>query len=107
MTIAKVAHLAWPEEYPNFIDDMVICLRSPDQNVVSGAIRVLSDFVRDDLSDIHFTQVAPILLPELYRLFRGNLEPSLRARIISTLSEFVEIIYMIKDESANGLRNQF
>ena len=103
LTISKVAHIAWPEEYPDFIPELVICLRSPDINLISGATRVISDFVREDLSDMHFPQVALVILPELYRLFVGELGPAMRARIVATVGEFLEIIYMIGEPGTSSL----
>ena len=43
-------------------------LKSGEQAAVHGAMRVLTEFSRD-LTDQHIPQVAPVILPEMYRIF--------------------------------------
>lgn len=101
LTIAKIAHLEYPESYPNFITDMLSLLQSSEISLIDGAIKVLSDFIRDDLSDTAFPAIAPVLMPELVRVFE-NVE-GVRGDVIGIIREFVEVIYMVKEEHPEGI----
>ena len=61
--------LDYPEQWPSFFDDILMTLKSNDFNMIQGSIRVIQDFVRDDLSDQSFPLLAPFLIPELYVIF--------------------------------------
>jgi importin-9 len=98
-TVSKIAHLDFPEQWPNFFDELMVCLRSSNVHIVQGAIRVLGDFVRDDLSDLAFPVVAPILMPVLFQLFSdSNIPVDIRAHCVGIVREFGDIIYMVKEE---------
>lgn len=43
-------------------------LKTGEEAPVHGAMRVLTEFSRD-LTDQHIPQVAPVILPEMYRIF--------------------------------------
>jgi len=43
-------------------------LKDPNQFAVQGAVRVLKEFTRD-LTDTQIPQVAPVILPDMYRIF--------------------------------------
>lgn len=99
LTISKIAHLDYPEVWPSFFDELADKLKSSNINEVSGTMRILSDFVRDDLSDLSFPKVAPMLMPELYRLFTDSTVPiKVRTEVVMIIQEFSEIIYMVKEE---------
>ncbi len=67
--IYKIAHCDWPESWPDLFDNLMILLKSEKEEQVHGATRVLTEFVRDDMTDQQFPFIAPVLLPELYSLF--------------------------------------
>ena len=46
----------------------MVALKSGEEAPVHGAMRVLTEFSRD-LTDQHIPQVAPVILPEMYRIF--------------------------------------
>jgi hypothetical protein len=98
-TISKIAHMEFPEQWPSFFDELMTCLQSSSIPLVQGAIQVLGDFVRDDLTDLAFPVVAPVLMPKLYELFTNESVPvEIRANCIGIVSEFGDIIYMVKEE---------
>ena len=66
--LSSIAHWDWPEEWPELFDILMACLKSGDEHAVHGAMRVLTEFSRD-LTDVHVSQVAPVLLAECYRIF--------------------------------------
>ena len=66
--LSSIAHWDWPEQWPELFDILMACLKSGDEHAVHGAMRVLTEFSRD-LTDVHVSQVAPVLLAECYRIF--------------------------------------
>ncbi|KAJ3310538.1 Importin 9 [Boothiomyces sp. JEL0838] len=104
LTVSKIAHLEWPEHWPNLFMDLIELLKS-DLHACHGALSVLTNFVRDDLSDLAFPQIAPILLPELYKIFTGNYPSNLRGKAVSICKDFVEMIYMVKEEYPEAVTN--
>lgn len=104
--VSKVAHTDWPETWPNLLDELLVNLKSGDGNRVHGAMRVLTEFVRDDLSDQHLPYVAPVLFPELYRIFvSDSMSVSTRARALVIFRDFIEMLYMVKDENPDVVTN--
>ncbi|KAJ3324796.1 Importin 9 [Boothiomyces sp. JEL0866] len=104
LTVSKIAHLEWPEHWPNLFMDLVELLKG-DLHACHGALSVLTNFVRDDLSDQAFPQVAPVLLPELYKIFTGNYPSNLRGKAVAICKDFVEMIYMVKEEHPDSVSN--
>jgi hypothetical protein len=78
----------------------MVYLTSPNLASVHGAMLVLGEFVRDDISDLQFPIVAPILLPALYNIYKNDqvYNPKLRSKAVSIVRDFIEMIYMVKDE---------
>lgn len=69
-------------------------------------IRFLSEFVREDMSDKAFAYLAPNLLPALFSIFTNpasNVE--LRSGAVGIIGEFVQVIYMVKEEHPEGKRS--
>lgn len=66
--ISAIAHWDWPEQWRNLFDLLMVALKSGEEAAVHGAMRVLTEFSRD-LTDLHIPQVAPVILPEMYRIF--------------------------------------
>lgn len=71
MAIASIAHWDWPDEWPNLIQELVQCLKNPNNiNLVRGAIRCLDIFAGgDNLSDQHLSSLFNLLFPPLYAIF--------------------------------------
>ncbi|KAJ3043965.1 Importin 9 [Rhizophlyctis rosea] len=113
----------WPTPWENLFDVLLHNLKSGTPDHVHGTMRVLSEFVADNLADQHFLQVAPILIPELYRIFVADTvrirngschEPteegesnwkmqtyssSVRARSLMIFREYASSLYMMEDEN--------
>ncbi|ESO88896.1 hypothetical protein LOTGIDRAFT_219052 [Lottia gigantea] len=66
--ISAIAHWDWPETWPDLFQIMMQALVSGDPNAVHGAMRVLTEFSQD-ITDTQMSHVAPIILPELYKIF--------------------------------------
>eukprot|EP00842_Homolaphlyctis_polyrhiza_P004388 jgi/Hompol1/4950/HPOL_004050-RA len=82
-------------------------LKSGHPDRVHGAMRVLAEFVRDDITDQQFPAVAPILLPELYAIFSNSaaFKPRIRAKAVIILRDFIDMIFMVKQEHPEVITN--
>ena len=67
--ISKIAHLDWPEQFPNLLGTLISLLQTKQPISVHGAMRVLTEFVGNDLTEIQLPTVAPVMVPELYNIF--------------------------------------
>jgi hypothetical protein len=65
-TISAIATWDWPDQWPELFDILMAFLKEPNEFAVQGSVRVLKEFVRD-LSDTHISNVAPVILPDMYR----------------------------------------
>lgn len=77
--ISAIAHWDWPECWPELFDLMMQCLQSGDPNAVHGAMRVLTEFSRE-VTDNQMGLVAPVILPEMYKIFAETEKYSIRTR---------------------------
>ena len=95
--ISCIAHWDWPDEWPELFGILTTALRGNDAQtpfLVHGAVRVLKEFTRD-LTDTQISQVAPIIFPDMYRIFvdqEGRYTIRTRSRaieIFTTLSSMI------------------
>ena len=59
----------WPDPWSNLFDVLLHNLKAGSPDHVHGTMRLLSEFAAENLSEQNFLQVAPILIPELHRIF--------------------------------------
>lgn len=69
--ISAIAHWDWPENWPTLFDVLVDCLREDNEHAVHGAMRVLTEFIRD-LIDSQFPNVGTVILQEINRIFQSE-----------------------------------
>ncbi|XP_020710899.2 importin-9 isoform X2 [Athalia rosae] len=91
--ISAIAHWDWPENWPGLFDILVNCLSGENEFAVHGAMRVLTEFTRD-LSDTQLPNVGPVILQEMYRIFQGENQYSVRIRgraveIFTTIGQLI------------------
>lgn len=55
----------WPDEWPALLDDLITYLQRDSRAEVHGAMQVISDIVREDLSEDQLLPVTSSLLPPL------------------------------------------
>ena len=67
-SMAGIAHWDWPDAWPQLFDILMEAIRADHEFAVQGAVRVLKELVRD-LTDAHIPSVAPVILPDIYRIF--------------------------------------
>lgn len=91
--ISAIAHWDWPEAWPQLFEILMQALMSGDSNTVHGAMRVLTEFSRD-ITDNQMFQVAPVVLPEMYKIFTQPQKYGIRTRgraveIFSTCAQII------------------
>ncbi|KXS21609.1 ARM repeat-containing protein [Gonapodya prolifera JEL478] len=98
--ISKIAHTDWPEQWPDLLNALLSNVQSGDPNRVHGAMRVLAEFMKNDVTDQQFPHVAPILLPELFKIFSDvqTYSPQSRARCASVFRDAVDMLNNVKGE---------
>ena len=67
-TISTIASWDWPDHWPELFDILMALLKENNEFAVQGSVRVLKEFVRD-LGDSQISNVAPVILPDMYRIF--------------------------------------
>ncbi|RUS86218.1 hypothetical protein EGW08_006013, partial [Elysia chlorotica] len=77
--ISAIAHWDWPESWPELFPLLMQAVTSNQPNAVHGAMRVLSEFCQD-VTDTQMSHVAPVILPELYKVFIGAETFGIRTR---------------------------
>nr|CAB3256618.1 importin-9 [Phallusia mammillata] len=77
--ISAIAHWDWPEEWPDLFPQLMQALTSGSPSHVHGAMRVLTEFSRE-LTDTQMPHVAPVVLPELLKIFLQSDTYSIRTR---------------------------
>jgi len=93
--VSAIASWDWPEQWPELFEILTEALKAGAGNefAVQGAVRVLKEFTRD-LTDAQIPQVAPIILPDMYRIFMDPDTYGVRTRsraieIFTTLTNMV------------------
>ncbi|XP_066586288.1 importin-9 isoform X2 [Prorops nasuta] len=96
--ISAIAHWDWPENWPGLFDILVNCLSGDNECAVHGAMRVLTEFT-GDLTDTQLSNIGPVILQEMFRIFQNENQYSIRTR-----GRAVEIFtIIIKHAVAMGL----
>ncbi|CAG8449022.1 6245_t:CDS:10 [Ambispora gerdemannii] len=98
--VSRIAQNDWPDAWPNLIILLISLLKTGSPNHVHGAMRVLTEFVDQEVTENQFSQIAPILFPELFRILHSNELYSfkIRARAVSIFKHCLEILVMLKEE---------
>ncbi|XP_064488644.1 importin-9-like [Ornithodoros turicata] len=105
--ISAIAHWDWPEAWPQLFDILMQALTSGDSNAVHGAMRVLTEFSRD-ISENQMFHVAPVVLPEMYKIFAQPEKYSIRTRgraveIFSTCAQSIATMGLVDKNAAKTL----
>ncbi|XP_071016571.1 importin-9-like isoform X1 [Oncorhynchus clarkii lewisi] len=77
--VSAIAHWDWPEAWPQLFTLLMDLLVSGDVCAVHGAMRVLTEFTRE-VTDTQMPLVAPVILPEMYKIFTMMEIYSIRTR---------------------------
>uniref|UniRef100_A0A8C8IZI1 Importin N-terminal domain-containing protein n=1 Tax=Oncorhynchus tshawytscha TaxID=74940 RepID=A0A8C8IZI1_ONCTS len=105
--VSAIAHWDWPEAWPQLFTILMDMLVSGDVNAVHGAMRVLTEFTRE-VTDTQMPLVAPVILPEMYKIFSMMDIYSIRTRsraveIFSTCANLICAIEELEKGAAKAL----
>ena len=65
LTISEIASCDWPDQYPDLLSSILGLLSSGSPDMVHGAMRLFTEFVRNDLSEDQLLPVMRELVPVL------------------------------------------
>ncbi|KAI5093529.1 importin-9, partial [Silurus meridionalis] len=104
--VSAIAHWDWPEAWPQLFSLLMEMLVSGDVNAVHGAMRVLTEFTRE-VTDTQMPLVAPVILPEMYKIFTMAEVYSIRTRsraveIFTTCANLISAIEVFEKGSAKA-----
>ena len=93
MILATIGHWEWPDVWPQLFNILMEAIKADHQFAVQGAITVFKELSRD-LTDCHVSSVAPVLLPEIYRIFcdSSRFPICTRAEVIEIFGTLVKLI---------------
>uniref|UniRef100_A0A8C9WF80 Importin 9 n=1 Tax=Scleropages formosus TaxID=113540 RepID=A0A8C9WF80_SCLFO len=105
--VSAIAHWDWPEAWPQLFTLLMEMLVSGDINAVHGAMRVLTEFTRE-VTDTQMPLVAPVILPEMYKIFTMVEVYSIRTRsraveIFTTCANLICAIEELEKGAAKAL----
>ena len=63
--VSKIAHSDWPDHYPTLLNDLLSLLQSGLPDAIHGALQVLSDLSREELTEEQLIPVLRQLVPVL------------------------------------------
>ena len=63
--MSTIAHFDWPDDYPDLLNNLVSLLTSNSPQSVDGALRVATEFVKNDLYQEQILHVFQDLVPAL------------------------------------------
>lgn len=101
-SVATIASWDWPELWPELFDLLLAALNgntignnsaATDMNAVHGALETLTELV-PEVTDIQMPQVAPAILPQMYKIFIDpqNYSINLRKRAIEIFTSIVNVV---------------
>ncbi|XP_075930627.1 importin-9 isoform X2 [Petromyzon marinus] len=100
--VSAIAHWDWPDAWPQLFGLLMEMLTGGEVSAVHGAMRVLTEFTRE-VTDTQMPLVAPVILPEMYRIFTMAEVYSIRtrARAVEIFTVCASLIHAI-DEVEKG-----
>lgn len=99
-SVATIAHWDWPELWPELFGLLLSALNAEhgiDLNAVHGALETLTDIVQE-VTDIQMPQVAPAIIPQMYKIFIDPSSYSIALRKMS-LEIFTSLVLVISEMS--------
>ncbi|KAI8640342.1 armadillo-type protein [Parasitella parasitica] len=101
--VSKIAHDDFPEDWPNLFDILLSYLMADNSDSVHGAMHVLLEMVKNDISIQQLPQIGPVLIPEMYRILTSDnvYSFSTRGRAVNIFTSCVKMISTLREENPN------
>lgn len=102
---STVARFDWPEDWKDLLSTLVSMLQTGQPAAVHGAMRVVTEFVKNDLSEDQLLPVVRDLVPALLSIL-GNTEHTYltRADTVAVYRHIITMLNMVKDEHPAAVR---
>lgn len=102
---STVARFDWPEDWKDLLGTLVGMLQTGNPAAVHGAMRVVTEFVKNDLSEDQLLPVVRDLVPALLSIL-GNTEHTYltRADTVAVYRHIITMLNMVKDEHPDAVR---
>ncbi|KAI8066912.1 armadillo-type protein [Gongronella butleri] len=99
--VSKIAHDDFPEEWGNLLDILFSYLKSNNADSVHGAMRVLLEMVKKDISVQQLPTIGPSLVPELFTVLTSDNVYSFRTRgrAVTIFSSCIEMLSTLREEN--------
>uniref|UniRef100_UPI00358E2BF2 importin-9 isoform X2 n=2 Tax=Myxine glutinosa TaxID=7769 RepID=UPI00358E2BF2 len=103
--VSAVAHWDWPDAWPQLFGLLMDLLTGGDVDGVHGAMRVLTEFTRE-VTDSQMPYVAPVILPEMYRIFTMAEVYGIRtrARAVEIFTTCANLIHAMEEMEKGAAR---
>ncbi|KAF7974899.1 hypothetical protein HWV62_11051 [Athelia sp. TMB] len=105
-TLSSIANCDWPEEYPDLLTSLIGLLSSNSPDSVHGAMQVLTEFIKSDLTEDQILPVLRELLPVLLSILGAAEQHTAltRARTVSVFRQCVAALFMVKDQHPQSVK---
>ncbi|EAL18781.1 hypothetical protein CNBI0420 [Cryptococcus deneoformans B-3501A] len=106
-SLSAIARYDWPDDYPDLLPQLVNLLTSGSSDSVHGGMRVISDFVRNELSEDQLLPVVQDLLPAVLNIL-ANPEahsPSTRASTVHVFRQVVRMLETVREEQPRAVKS--
>ncbi|KII94307.1 hypothetical protein PLICRDRAFT_50286 [Plicaturopsis crispa FD-325 SS-3] len=105
-TLSSIAACDWPDEYPELLSALITLLSSKSPDSVHGAMQVLTEFIKSDLTEDQILPVLRQLLPVLLSIL-GSAEqhtPLTRSRTVSVFRQCVTALFIVKEAHPQAVK---
>ncbi|WVQ75750.1 hypothetical protein IAR50_005381 [Cryptococcus sp. DSM 104548] len=106
-SLSAIARFDWPEDYPSLLPSLIQLLNNGSPNSIHGSMRVIQDFVRNDLSEDQLLPVVQELLPAVLNIL-GNPaahSPTTRASTVHVFRQVLRMLETIREEHPQAAKS--
>lgn len=103
---STVARFDWPEDWPDLLSSLTAMLQTGSPDAVHGAMRVVLEFVKNELSEDQLVPVVRDLVPALLSILGSPQAHSFltRADTVAVYRHVISLLEMLKEEHAAAVR---
>ncbi|TIC67003.1 ARM repeat-containing protein [Wallemia mellicola] len=104
--LASIASCDYPEQYPSLLHDLAQLIQQGGRDGVHGAMRVLLDFVKADLTEAQLVPITQELLPLLLQILKNpHYADSTRGLTVAVLRQCVLTLEMVKSTYPDAVKD--
>ncbi|CAK9782992.1 ARM repeat-containing protein [Cutaneotrichosporon oleaginosum] len=103
---STVARSDWPDDWPTLLSELITLLQTGSPDAVHGAMRVVTEFVKNELSEDQLVPVVRDLVPALLSILGSPGVHSFltRAETVAVYRQVVTLLEMLKEEHPQAVR---